>query len=367
MSHVFVSSSSKDKHIAEAICSALEKDGVKCWIAPRDILPGIEWGEAIVQAIKQSRVIVLIFSANSNRSNQVKREVERAVHWEVPIVVFRVVDVEPTGSLEYYLSTHQWLDALTAPPEPHLQKLAAAVRALLKEREQGPPVTTATELKNIAEYIPKTSEYTTVPNPPRKSPWLKIALISAAVVGVGFIGLILLVVALSSLAPDPNNTDSNYSSNINAPFKNTAVNANTVVNKTGPAVTINNVTSVHDVFDGGKKGMRITTDVAAGGYIGKELRVALYFFYDNGTALKSRDLNYATTVREVATHRDFVVSNPSSEQVAIFMPYDELEMAPGTWNLQFNAAVWDGNTHLVASQFYPFTLNQLGSGNTDKK
>ena len=48
---VFLSYSSKDKTTADAACAALENTGIRCWIAPRDIIPGMDWGEAIVNAI----------------------------------------------------------------------------------------------------------------------------------------------------------------------------------------------------------------------------------------------------------------------------------------------------------------------------
>ena len=44
MAHdVFISHSSKDKQTADAICHYLEQNGIRCWIAPRDILPGEDW------------------------------------------------------------------------------------------------------------------------------------------------------------------------------------------------------------------------------------------------------------------------------------------------------------------------------------
>ena len=48
---VFLSYSSKDKPVADAACHALESAGIRCWIAPRDIVPGAEWGASIVKAI----------------------------------------------------------------------------------------------------------------------------------------------------------------------------------------------------------------------------------------------------------------------------------------------------------------------------
>ena len=75
MAHdVFISYSSKDKLTADAVCAALEANGIRCWIAPRDILPGSDWGEAIIDAIHACRAMLLIFSSNSNASAQINRE-----------------------------------------------------------------------------------------------------------------------------------------------------------------------------------------------------------------------------------------------------------------------------------------------------
>src|SRR3954469_11539054 len=118
MAHeVFVSYSSKDKGTADAVCAYLEAAGVRCWVAPRDILPGKDWGEAIIEAIEGSRVMVLVFSANANESPQIKREVERAVNKGVALVPFRIEDVPPSKSLEYFISTPHWLDAMSPPLE----------------------------------------------------------------------------------------------------------------------------------------------------------------------------------------------------------------------------------------------------------
>src|SRR5882724_11997376 len=44
MSHdVFISHASKDAASAQAVCGALETTHVRCWMAPRDILPGEEY------------------------------------------------------------------------------------------------------------------------------------------------------------------------------------------------------------------------------------------------------------------------------------------------------------------------------------
>jgi hypothetical protein len=128
----FISYSSRDKTAADATCAVLENAGVRCWIAPRDIRPGVEYGAAIIDAIERCRVMVLIFSSSANESRQIHREIERVVSKGIPIVPVRIEAVAPTKSMEYFLGAIHWLDALTPPLEGHLQKLAETVKAILQ-------------------------------------------------------------------------------------------------------------------------------------------------------------------------------------------------------------------------------------------
>ena len=133
----FVSYANQDKAVADAACAILEHAGTRCWIAPRDVPPGTEWAAAIVDAIDRCRVIVLIFSAHANISNQIDREVERAVSKGIPIFPLRIEDVAPSRSMEYFLGAIHWLDALTPPLEQHLHRLAEAVRSYLDVERDG--------------------------------------------------------------------------------------------------------------------------------------------------------------------------------------------------------------------------------------
>lgn len=136
MAHdVFISYSHHDKAAADAVCAKLEQHHVRCWVAPRDVVPGVEWGASIIQAINNCRVMVLVFSSNANRSPQIHREIERAVNKGVIIVPLRIEDVVPTESLEYFMSAVHWLDALTPPLEKHLDHLADTVKMLLERAE----------------------------------------------------------------------------------------------------------------------------------------------------------------------------------------------------------------------------------------
>jgi hypothetical protein len=130
---VFISYSHNDGEIAEAICAALEAADVTCWIAPRDITPGKEWAAAIVEATNETSLLVLVLTANSNNSPQVRREVSRVADRGKSIVVFWVEDVKLSTSLEYYIDAHHWLDALKPPLDKHIQTLVTTVKELLAQ------------------------------------------------------------------------------------------------------------------------------------------------------------------------------------------------------------------------------------------
>jgi len=129
---VFVSYCTKsDRAAAYELVAHVESRGIECWIAPRDVQGGMEWAAEIVNAITVARVMVLIFSASANASPEVRREVMLAAHRGVRVVPFRVEDIAPAASLEYFLGGHQWLDAFPPPLEPHCARLVTCLNTLL--------------------------------------------------------------------------------------------------------------------------------------------------------------------------------------------------------------------------------------------
>ncbi len=130
-SKIFICYASEDRQIAMELCSALEKNNIECWIAPRDIMPGMEYGTAIIWAIRKCQIIVLVFSNYADQSPQVKREVERTVDKGMPIITFRIENVLPSESMEFFISNTHWLDAFIHPVEKHIQTLCATIRTFL--------------------------------------------------------------------------------------------------------------------------------------------------------------------------------------------------------------------------------------------
>lgn len=148
MSDIFVSYASPDREVAFRIVAFLEQNGIDCWVAPRDVPPGVEYGHAIIDGIAQSRALVLILSDQSNESQFVRKEVERAVSKTKPVLPVRIREVTPSGSLEFFISSAQWVDACKSPMEQHLLPLVAAIKGGFEFQ----PVDAAPDEKNIARF-----------------------------------------------------------------------------------------------------------------------------------------------------------------------------------------------------------------------
>ena len=129
---VFISYASQDAAVARIVVEALERTGVGCWIAPRDVTPGAFYADEIVHAIDAAKAIVLILSQNAADSQHVLREVERAASKRHPVVSLRVDQAPLPAGLGYFLNTSQWLDASGGEIARSMPKLIAAVRVAVQ-------------------------------------------------------------------------------------------------------------------------------------------------------------------------------------------------------------------------------------------
>lgn len=158
MAHqVFISYATEDKHIADAVCEALEKEGIPCWYAPRNIPHGTPFEAAIIEAIRPSRLLILIFSGHANASKFVEREIQNAHEdgLKIEIIPFRLENLKYNEILQFYLHSRQWLDASTPPLEGHLPSLVKQVRERL---QLGPgPTPEPPSLRRILKALVTTS------------------------------------------------------------------------------------------------------------------------------------------------------------------------------------------------------------------
>lgn len=134
---VFISHASKNFKVADEIRGILEARGVSCWLAPRDIAPGQQYGTAIIDGISNSSVFLLLLTNDSNVSPAVQNEVERAFGYQKTIIPVRIADVKPGKEIEFFVSNAQWVDAIYQPLKRRMDQVAAIVQAI--EMSAKPP------------------------------------------------------------------------------------------------------------------------------------------------------------------------------------------------------------------------------------
>src|SRR5947207_1717765 len=145
--HVFISYASQDATVAAALVEALERHGVGCWIAPRDVKAGALYADAIVRAISGAKACVLVLSESAISSSHVSREIERASSKKRPIIALRIDAAPLTPALEYFLSESQWIEAQTGSMEAAYAKLIDDIR---DPTRTAPPATPAVSLEASA-------------------------------------------------------------------------------------------------------------------------------------------------------------------------------------------------------------------------
>ena len=143
---IFISHSSQDKPIAEELCRELEKKGFGCWFFNRDVSPVENFAEAIVDAISQSFVLLLLLSENANKSPHVLSEVSLAFDITIPIFPIKIENVKLSKALKYYIGTKPWLDIYDRPLEKHFPAIISAVSKLIKADEQIKDPTPVTQI-----------------------------------------------------------------------------------------------------------------------------------------------------------------------------------------------------------------------------
>jgi adenylate cyclase len=126
--HVFISYASQDAAVAGALVGALERHGVGCWIAPRDVKAGALYADAIARAISGAKAVVLVLSESAIASSHVGKEIERASSKKRPIIALRIDAAPLTPALEYFLSESQWVEAQTGSMEAAYAKLIDDIR-----------------------------------------------------------------------------------------------------------------------------------------------------------------------------------------------------------------------------------------------
>lgn len=139
---VFISYSSQDMKAAQAICHVLEQKEIRCWMAPRNIPPGSDYGDVIDDAIKSCKVVVVIFSETAAESQWVKGELNIAFEEQKTIIPFRLDNTPLKGQNRVMLNKTHWIDAYPDYKIKFNDLVAAVALSVGKEvhLEEDPPL-----------------------------------------------------------------------------------------------------------------------------------------------------------------------------------------------------------------------------------
>ena len=215
---VFISYSTKDTDIANALLEVLESYGLNCWMAPRNIPKGAQWAEEIDKAIQNARVFVVIISSHSVESKQVPKEIALAVTACESIYPFRIDDTGLQGTFRYYLSDYQFTDA-TSDAKQKMTELAETIcsslgkpipkkepeKKAISEEKPEPSVSSALQMTPQIPQGPQAPQSPQTPQSPQ--PKSQKPLMIGVVAAVAVIAVILGVV-LSGKNKKSNDTES---------------------------------------------------------------------------------------------------------------------------------------------------------------
>lgn len=163
MNHdVFISYSSRDKTTALAICHVLEEHRIRCWMAPRDIPPGADYGDVIDEAIVGCRLFVLVFSGPAALSQWVKGELNLAFTERKIIIPYRIDETPLKGAMRLILNQTHWIEAYPDAEARFGELVEAAERFLGRpvssepKTESVPPAASGSVASEPALSLPKT-------------------------------------------------------------------------------------------------------------------------------------------------------------------------------------------------------------------
>jgi len=182
-----------DWQVADMIYSALKSEGINCWVAHRDIAPGLNWPDEISKAISQSMMMVLVVSSNTQKSSYVSMEVTQAINENLNIIPFFIEKVSLRGGLKLFLSNSQWINAYPQPQKKHLDQLVESILSFQEKTQVKPPILDdKKQPKMVKEIIEKTEKKQ------KKSLPHKPILIIASIIIIFIASFILIIGFLNS-------------------------------------------------------------------------------------------------------------------------------------------------------------------------
>ena len=194
MNHdIFISYSSKNSTAAQAVCHELEDNGIKCWMAPRDIPVGSKYASVITKAIVDCRMVVLVFSDDSARSPWVESEINIAFSNRKIIVPYKIDKTKIEDYDEFYLmlNNRHWIEAYPDYKTRFKELVAIVAQTLGKELPVNKPVAPTYAMENKEELHIKPKQATLRKLKVNKSIWITaLCVLLVVLLGCGVFDII---------------------------------------------------------------------------------------------------------------------------------------------------------------------------------
>ena len=131
--YVFISYSTKNQEYAEAALRLVKEDGISAWMAPYDIPAGSKYAHVINDAIKKCSCVLLLLSEQSQESEWVEKEIERAINYRKTIISMHIDESQLNDGFSFYLGNQQIVPIKSINKnDANIQKVLSAVKSFVK-------------------------------------------------------------------------------------------------------------------------------------------------------------------------------------------------------------------------------------------
>lgn len=129
----FISHASQDNDEALKLCAFLEQQGLRCWVAPRDVDFSNHYPDEILKGVRNAKSLILLLSEHTEDAQFVAMEVERAVHYRRRIFTIRLEEVGVPPSLELFLGLPHWIDQWAPDYHHRLESIPSILAGISAE------------------------------------------------------------------------------------------------------------------------------------------------------------------------------------------------------------------------------------------
>ncbi|MGI8856656.1 MAG: AAA family ATPase, partial [Thermomicrobiales bacterium] len=128
--YIFVSYASADRERVTPIVETLRRAGIAVWLDQHSIAGGENYAREITEGIEYAAALVLMCSAASLASRNVRQEVGLAWKYERPYLPLLLEPVAIPKEIEYFLEMAQWIEILDRPERDWLPQVLAALQPM---------------------------------------------------------------------------------------------------------------------------------------------------------------------------------------------------------------------------------------------